>query len=188
MDNVQNCDSYINIPSSQTYRSWGTNERCPSRARISDLLFVPVSTSLRQRIFPTVLLLKHSQSLLQIQAVVHSRTQAPVRMPGAGEVQVPVPTIGKSREAAGMRNMWGRKDGRKESGHALTSWRRHGDASLRCRLFLWPPLGALFVCPARLFSSSFTSCLCSPLSLCLLLFIFLSLSLSWHCSALGETW
>jgi hypothetical protein len=24
MDNVQNCDSYINIPSSQTYRSfWG---------------------------------------------------------------------------------------------------------------------------------------------------------------------
>lgn len=44
-----------------------------------------------------------------------------VRMPRAGEVQVPVPTIEKSRMAAGMRNMWGRKE------HVFTSWRRHDD-------------------------------------------------------------
>jgi hypothetical protein len=33
-----------------------------------------------------------------------------VRIPKAGEAQVPVPTIEKSRVAAGMRNMWGRKE------------------------------------------------------------------------------
>ena len=57
--------------------------------------------------------------------------QRAMRMPGAGEVEVPIPTIEKSREAAGMRNMWGRKE------HVFTSWRRRGDPyTVIC--FTWP--------------------------------------------------
>jgi hypothetical protein len=78
-----------------------------------------------------------------------------MHMPGAGEVQVPVPTIEKSRVAAGMRNMWGRKEGRKV--HVFTSWRRLGDLyAVIC--FTWSGVLFFFFFFSSSSSSSSSSC------------------------------
>jgi hypothetical protein len=39
MENVQNCDSYINIPSPQTYRSYFNQSVLIQMIAVSDLIF-----------------------------------------------------------------------------------------------------------------------------------------------------